>query len=41
MFHYSISNYNNWEWSSGLDGATLTLTAFEKGVGSVGRIIIA
>ncbi|NLX61799.1 MAG: sodium:alanine symporter family protein [Tissierellia bacterium] len=29
------------EWSSGLDGATLTLTAFEKGVGSVGRIIIA
>lgn len=29
------------QWSSGLDGATLTLTAFETEVGSIGRIIIA
>lgn len=28
-------------WSSGLDGATLTLAAFETGVGSIGRIILA
>ncbi len=29
------------EWSSGLDGATLTLSAFEVGLGRVGRIILA
>lgn len=29
------------QWSSGLDGATLTLSAFESGMGSVGRIILA
>ena len=29
------------EWSSGLDGATLTLSAFEAGLGRVGRIILA
>lgn len=29
------------EWSSGLDGATLTLSAFESGIGYFGRIIIA
>lgn len=28
-------------WNSGLDGATLTLAAFEAGVGSWGRIILA
>lgn len=28
-------------WSSGLDGATLTLTAFETGVGTIGRTILA
>lgn len=28
-------------WSSGLDGATLTLAAFETGVGAPGRIILA
>lgn len=29
------------QWSSGLDGATLTLRAFEEGTGSLGRIILA
>lgn len=29
------------EWSSGLDGATLALSAYEIGLGRVGRIIIA
>ena len=29
------------EWSSGLDGATLTLSAFEVGLGRIGRIILA
>lgn len=29
------------QWSSGLDGATLTLHAFEHGTGFVGRIILA
>lgn len=29
------------QWSSGLDGATLTLHAFEQGTGSIGRIILA
>lgn len=29
------------KWTTGLDGATLTLTAFESEMGSVGRIIIA
>ena len=28
-------------WNSGLDGATLTLAAFETGIGSIGRIILA
>lgn len=28
------------QWSSGLDGATLTLSAFESGMGSFGRIIL-
>ncbi|NLD18027.1 MAG: sodium:alanine symporter family protein [Tissierellia bacterium] len=29
------------QWSSGLNGATLTLHAFEQGTGSIGRIILA
>ncbi len=29
------------QWSSGLDGATLTLAAFEYGIGRFGRIILA
>ncbi|WP_324822644.1 sodium:alanine symporter family protein [Sinanaerobacter sp. ZZT-01] len=29
------------QWNSGLDGATLTLAAFETGIGSFGRIILA
>lgn len=29
------------QWSSGLDGANLTLSAFEMGMGSAGRIILA
>lgn len=29
------------EWSNGLDGATLTLSAFETGLGRPGRIILA
>ena len=29
------------QWSSGLDGATLTLAAFETGIGSFGRIALA
>lgn len=29
------------QWQSGLDGATLTLHAFEQGVGSIGRFILA
>lgn len=29
------------QWSSGLDGATLTLHAFEQGTGFLGRIILA
>ena len=29
------------EWSSGLDGANLTLSAFESGLGSIGRYILA
>lgn len=29
------------QWSSGLDGATLTLHAFEQGTGVIGRIILA
>lgn len=29
------------QWSSGLDGATLTLSAFEAGIGSFARIILA
>jgi len=29
------------EWSSGLDGATLTLSAFEAGLGRLGRVILA
>lgn len=29
------------QWSSGLSGAELTLTAFETGIGSAGRIILA
>ena len=29
------------EWSSGLSGAELTLSAFETGIGAVGRIILA
>ena len=29
------------EWNSGLDGATLTLKAFESGFGYVGRLIVA
>ncbi len=29
------------EWNSGLSGAELTLTAFETGIGSFGRIILA
>lgn len=29
------------QWSSGLDGATLTLSAFELGLGRTGRIILA
>jgi AGCS family alanine or glycine:cation symporter len=29
------------QWSSGLSGANLTLTAFETGIGSAGRIILA
>ncbi|MBR5516901.1 MAG: sodium:alanine symporter family protein [Firmicutes bacterium] len=28
-------------WSSGLQGATLTLTAFESGMGTIGRILVA
>ena len=28
-------------WSSGLQGATLTLTAFESGMGFVGRVLVA
>jgi AGCS family alanine or glycine:cation symporter len=28
-------------WSSGLQGATLTLTAFESGMGFIGRVLIA
>ncbi|WP_425447918.1 alanine/glycine:cation symporter family protein [Dethiothermospora halolimnae] len=28
------------EWSSGLDGAALTLSAFESGLGEVGRVIL-
>lgn len=28
-------------WSSGLDGATLTLYAFESGVGNIGRMVLA
>ncbi len=29
------------QWSSGLDGATLTLAAFETGMGRFGRIVLA
>jgi AGCS family alanine or glycine:cation symporter len=29
------------QWSSGLDGATLTLSAFETGIGRFGRIVLA
>lgn len=29
------------QWSSGLDGATLALTAFEMGLGRFGRIVVA
>lgn len=29
------------EWNSGLDGATLTLQAFESGVGNIGRMVLA
>lgn len=29
------------QWSSGLDGATLTLAAFETGIGSLGRFVLA
>ncbi|TFG91139.1 MAG: sodium:alanine symporter family protein [Candidatus Atribacteria bacterium] len=29
------------QWNSGLDGATLTLSAFETGIGSTGRIVLA
>lgn len=29
------------QWSSGLDGATLTLSAFEIGTGALGRVIVA
>lgn len=29
------------QWSSGLDGATLTLSAFEMGLGRFGRVILA
>jgi len=29
------------QWSSGLDGATLTLSAFETGMGRFGRIVLA
>ena len=29
------------QWSSGLSGATLTLTAFEVGFGRIGRIVVA
>ncbi len=29
------------QWKTGLDGATLTLSAFETGMGNVGRIILA
>lgn len=29
------------EWSSGLDGATLTLSAFESGMGRFGRVVLA
>ena len=29
------------QWSSGLDGATLTLAAFEQGIGRFGRVILA
>lgn len=29
------------QWSSGLDGATLTLSAFESGVGSFARIVLS
>lgn len=29
------------QWSSGLDGATLTLAAFETGIGSFGRIVLS
>lgn len=29
------------QWSSGLDGATLALSAFELGLGKIGRVIIA
>lgn len=31
---------NSGEWSSGLDGATLTLSAFSKGIGSLGTIVL-
>ena len=31
---------NSGEWSSGLDGATLTLSAFSKGVGSLGTVVL-
>lgn len=29
------------QWQSGLDGATLTLSAFETGMGTLGRIVLA
>ena len=29
------------QWNSGLDGASLTLSAFESGLGTVGRIVLA
>jgi AGCS family alanine or glycine:cation symporter len=29
------------QWNSGLDGATLTLSAFENGIGYLGRIVLA
>lgn len=36
----AIMIINSGEWSSGLDGATLTLSAFSKGVGSLGTVVL-
>ncbi|EFC90696.1 amino acid carrier protein [Dethiosulfovibrio peptidovorans DSM 11002] len=36
----AIMIINSGEWSSGLDGATLTLSAFSKGVGTLGTTVL-